>query len=1427
MKRNYLNRSLAIAVAVATTLSSVPVNLAFAEEYTAEEAVVLEDDTVLTEDTANEAAASDGEETASEENLSDAGISVVSVEEIDSADVPEEVAVDEDGIAAIAEDTAQTPGTVTATLDTETAGKLTWTADTAADYYEISMTDANGYDYRYSGSSDYRTSDNISMNLERSSWYAWALSSDGTTLEKAYDSNGKRIMGLIGGTSYMISVRAVNENGEAVAYGEWSNTVTYIPAVVTSLDTITDVKLENDTLSYTYTGKGTVQMRITDANGNIYSEWIYKEDDGTVAYSFPDLNNSTGNLSNYFNSFYSYYYDEDGNRATVNVDGTDLKAFQIGTNYTIELRPYYYQSISGTDLYGDWTTPVSYTPAETAAPEQTGLTYDKNNEEFTWNSVSSASGYELMVTDASGIEYLKDGSGAYNDTSSNRYTRYNRDDNYAYVSTLKNNLSYTDASSGVNIQAFADGQIWSVSVRAYNYKKDGTKQYSEWSAAVAVDIVVSAPGQVTGVAANTTSEQISWNPVSGDSIRYEVMVTDASGVEYYTNSDASLTRYTTRNTSISTATSLYKYTSVDGANTKVLASDGSYVTAFAAGQTYTVWVRAYDTESGLYGEWSSAVTCTVPASAKGSNTTPAAVKNLRIDTDSDEDEGSLTSPVLHWSAIDNVDHYEILIKDAAGNVYSGYTYKNDTFEYDYPTAGTSDYPSINLNSLKNLSAYYKADGSSITTVKGSDGEALKTFEDGTTYKFQVRAVNVYQEWDSSTNSWKDETEYPGAWASAITYTTNAASALTSLKYVSEDTDYYYFSYKGTAVNNAYVYYQIATDKAFTTASLVADWTSYSSTENKFAIGKTSRLKAGTTYYVRAVFSKTAPDDDKVASLNPSVAKFTATAAAAKNITGLYLYKTYSASVEFRFDSVLSKDDNDYYVLQYTTKSSPAESDWAVYSYNEADDSATITTSSLDEGTYYVRAVAYVLQNDEKVYGSPSNVVSFKVSKATTSISNLKLAEKDDSSMAYYFTFTGSPRKNETVQYWISTDSSFSTSDETVTEICNNGGTYGFYISYASLTPGQKYYIRARIVNTKTYSDGTSYTEYSSFTNKVKLTAVMPKISVSSTAVTAKTVTLQMSVTSDAEYLTGYEVQRKSGKNYIAVKKTTNNVVKDTGLTKDTTYTYRVRAYYYNPETGNTKNGSWVYIQTTTWGASLNLKASATSTTSIKLTWSQVSGAEGYEVYRRVTTSSATKTAGSLYNNSNAYAKDVLIKTITKSSTVKYTDKSLNKNLAYTYYVRAYKTVNGQKYYITSNERSVDMNYRNFGSNLVDYVKKSNGKVKVTWSRVYSATGYLIEKYNTNTGKWVTCKTLANSKTSYTFPKTTKAEGVQYRIRAYKGTQYSTALYVTVYPTQATPNGVNSTKSTSTGTIKISWNAVSVAAYYVVYRTTSSSGVYDS
>lgn len=246
-------------------------------------------------------------------------------------------------------------------------------------------------------------------------------------------------------------------------------------------------------------------------------------------------------------------------------------------------------------------------------------------------------------------------------------------------------------------------------------------------------------------------------------------------------------------------------------------------------------------------------------------------------------------------------------------------------------------------------------------------------------------------------------------------------------------------------------------------------------------------------------------------------------------------------------------------------------------------------------------------------------------------------------------------------------------------------------------------------------------------------AITNKTTVSKGTVTLDTVPLKWNPIEGAE---GYEIWKYSASKKAYVKEDTiigkNNVTyTDEKLKAGTTYTYKVRAYrtegkstLYGPYSKSIKvktvssekgrvtskslnvraaattsskklttlkkntvltltgiSGDWYQISVTIKGkkktayvsksyvqivrvAKPTAKKKSASFDKIKLSWSKVSGADGYVVQR--------------YNSSKkAYETQ---KTITKGSTVSYTNSNLNASTTYKYRVRAYKKIGKIKVY---------------------------------------------------------------------------------------------------------------------------------------------------
>ena len=203
---------------------------------------------------------------------------------------------------------------------------------------------------------------------------------------------------------------------------------------------------------------------------------------------------------------------------------------------------------------------------------------------------------------------------------------------------------------------------------------------------------------------------------------------------------------------------------------------------------------------------------------------------------------------------------------------------------------------------------------------------------------------------------------------------------------------------------------------------------------------------------------------------------------------------------------------------------------------------------------------------------------------------------------------------------------------------------------------------------------------------------------------------------------------------------------------------------------------------------------------VKVTWGAVEGADSYIVYRR-TYNAKTKAWG-------GWAR--LADDITSTS---YLDKTAKSGTYYRYTVRAtneagnsgYNT-SGIKTYFLSMPKSVT-------------TSNTTNTITVKWGKVAGATGYIVYR-KTGNGKWVNL----GKTTGTSFGDKTAKAGVTYKytIKAYYGS------YVSAYNTNGyavrrlTIPTLKSAVSSKTG-ITFTWNKVTGATGYMVYRKTGSGG----
>lgn len=290
---------------------------------------------------------------------------------------------------------------------------------------------------------------------------------------------------------------------------------------------------------------------------------------------------------------------------------------------------------------------------------------------------------------------------------------------------------------------------------------------------------------------------------------------------------------------------------------------------------------------------------------------------------------------------------------------------------------------------------------------------------------------------------------------------------------------------------------------------------------------------------------------------------------------------------------------------------------------------------------------------------------------------------------------------------------------------------------------------------------------------------------------------------------GYYVYRKAdGEKYFKQIAEVNGnktfTSTDLSATTGVKYQYTVRAY----RNRNGKPYAGLYdskgVTATACTKAPTIKSGvSTVSDKLKLTWSKVNGATGYNVYRKL-------------ENDKSYK---LIKTINGNGNVEFTDSGLKCGVKYYYRVNGFRTVDSKNY-----EGLGSKDYLGLTTPAQPALKsaKSLGynTISIEWTKVEGATGYDI--YRKTTGTYSKIGTV-DKQSTVTFKDEKAVTGVryQYTVRAYynkngikRVSTYENYIHGTAYPSN--PN-LTSVTSVEYNAIELKWDKVDGANGYKIYR----------
>ena len=183
-------------------------------------------------------------------------------------------------------------------------------------------------------------------------------------------------------------------------------------------------------------------------------------------------------------------------------------------------------------------------------------------------------------------------------------------------------------------------------------------------------------------------------------------------------------------------------------------------------------------------------------------------------------------------------------------------------------------------------------------------------------------------------------------------------------------------------------------------------------------------------------------------------------------------------------------------------------------------------------------------------------------------------------------------------------------------------------------------------------------------------------------------------------------------------------------------------------TATTANGKKVTCKVKVVPGTATIKATNNGYNSIKLTWNKLGDVTGYWIYR--------KTSGSKY------------KTIAKVSgtTVSYKDKNLVTGHKYYYKIKGYKKVGKTTY--KGSKSKASKAYPKPAKVKITSIKSTAKGAKLYWKKVACASGYVIYRSESKTGKYTKIKEIKKqTKISYNNTGLLKGKTYYYKVMAYR------------------------------------------------------------
>lgn len=233
---------------------------------------------------------------------------------------------------------------------------------------------------------------------------------------------------------------------------------------------------------------------------------------------------------------------------------------------------------------------------------------------------------------------------------------------------------------------------------------------------------------------------------------------------------------------------------------------------------------------------------------------------------------------------------------------------------------------------------------------------------------------------------------------------------------------------------------------------------------------------------------------------------------------------------------------------------------------------------------------------------------------------------------------------------------------------------------------------------------------------------------------------------DGYILYFYNTEKKK---YVSLGQTTKTTCKLTKLSSAYAYTYKIKAFSLKKDGGKIyAKASSPFVGITMPAPVTSFSASQVSTDSFTLNWKATEGSDGYRLYQfNPDTKKYTVVAT---------ARDTFSLPISSKQTAQ----------SYTYAIKSFAKINGKTYFSVLSEPLTVTTKPNATTVKIKQDMPGNGVLKITWSKVEGADGYLIYTSERKNSGFVLKKKVSADTLGYTLSRLSKSKTTYVKVKAY-------------------------------------------------------------